>query len=165
MARLRRDEPQTADWQDVVERLRRLALALSRDPHEADDLTQQTLAELLARRPDRASHVGYARQTLTRLWLDRQRARRRRWLAWLRLAAGFRESAPAARGDPEQHARLDAAIADLPPPQRAALALRLIEDLDYAEIADVLGCSVAAVRANLHLARRALRAAEERDHD
>jgi RNA polymerase sigma-70 factor (ECF subfamily) len=61
-------------------------------------------------------------------------------------------AAPAA---PAEDARLDgmrAAIAELPPPQREALLLKLRHELSYLEIAEVLGIPVGTVRSRLHLA-------------
>ena len=49
------------------------------------------------------------------------------------------------------------ALAQLPPRQRAAIVLRYYEDLPDAQIADVLGCSTATVRAHCHKAIPTLR--------
>jgi RNA polymerase sigma-70 factor (ECF subfamily) len=48
----------------------------------------------------------------------------------------------------ERSARVRAAIAQLPRKQRAALILRTYHDMSHQEIADVLGSSVGAVKAN-----------------
>src|SRR3954453_469622 len=48
----------------------------------------------------------------------------------------------------ERGARVRAAIAQLPRKQRAALILRTYHDMSHQEIADVLGSSVGAVKAN-----------------
>ena len=48
-------------------------------------------------------------------------------------------------------------IAELPPRQRAAVALRYYEDLPIAEIADLLGSRETAVRSNLSRAIATLR--------
>ena len=48
----------------------------------------------------------------------------------------------------ERGARVRAAIARLPPKQRATLILRTYHELSHQEIADVLGSSVGAVKAN-----------------
>jgi RNA polymerase sigma-70 factor, ECF subfamily len=48
----------------------------------------------------------------------------------------------------ERGARVRAAIAQLPPKQRAALVLRTYHEMSHQEIADVLGSSVGAVKAN-----------------
>jgi RNA polymerase sigma-70 factor (ECF subfamily) len=49
----------------------------------------------------------------------------------------------------EQAARVRAAIAQLPPKQRATLIMRLYQEMSHQEIADVLGTSVGAAKANL----------------
>lgn len=49
--------------------------------------------------------------------------------------------------------------ATLPRQQRAAVVLRFYEDLEYAEIAALLGCSETTVRSHVHRALTALRAA------
>lgn len=48
----------------------------------------------------------------------------------------------------EDAARVRAAIAQLPPKQRATLVLRIYQELSHQEIADILGSSVGAVKAN-----------------
>src|SRR5262245_59532836 len=57
---------------------------------------------------------------------------------------------------------LRSAIARLPSRQRAALVLRYYEDLPEAEIAELLGCSVPAVKSLLHRAVNDLRKVIER---
>ncbi len=49
----------------------------------------------------------------------------------------------------ERAARVRAAIAQLPPKQRAALILRMYHEMSHQEIADVVGSSVGAVKANV----------------
>lgn len=48
----------------------------------------------------------------------------------------------------ERSARVRAAIAQLPPKQRATLIMRTYQEMSHQEIADVLGSSVGAVKAN-----------------
>ena len=48
----------------------------------------------------------------------------------------------------ERAARVRAAIAQLPRKQRATLILRIYHEMSHQEIADVLGSSVGAVKAN-----------------
>jgi RNA polymerase sigma-70 factor, ECF subfamily len=48
----------------------------------------------------------------------------------------------------ERRAAVRAAIAQLPPKQRATLVLRMYQEMSHQEIADVLGSSVGAVKAN-----------------
>jgi len=148
-----------AEWAETLQRLRRVAGALTRSSDEADDLTQQTLLNLLTKAPERASHIGLARTTMVRLWLDRQRSVRRRMARMARLALMTNpwtlERDAFAAGDTRD--RLHHAIELLPPQQRAVLVMRIVEELDYAAIAETLNCSLEAVRANLHLARRRVR--------
>jgi RNA polymerase sigma-70 factor (ECF subfamily) len=55
-------------------------------------------------------------------------------------------------------AALDGAIADLDPMYREVIALRDVEGLSAAEVAEVMGLSVEAVKSRLHRARTAVRA-------
>jgi RNA polymerase sigma-70 factor (ECF subfamily) len=48
----------------------------------------------------------------------------------------------------ERGARVRDAIAQLPPKQRATLIMRMYQDMSHQEIADALGSSVGAVKAN-----------------
>ena len=59
----------------------------------------------------------------------------------------------------EQRSQIALALAQLPEKQRSILLLRDNEGLAYAEIADVLGISLSAVKVNLFRARNAFRAA------
>ena len=58
------------------------------------------------------------------------------------------ESAPDRILKEERAAQVRAAIAQLPPTQRATLILRTYHEMSHQEIADVLGSSVGAVKAN-----------------
>ena len=58
------------------------------------------------------------------------------------------ESAPERLLKEERCARVRAAIAELPRKQRATLILRMYHDMSHQEIAEVLGSSVGAVKAN-----------------
>jgi len=57
----------------------------------------------------------------------------------------------------ERGARVRAAIAQLPPKQRAALILRTYHEMSHQEIADALGSSAGAVKANVFHALRGLK--------
>jgi RNA polymerase sigma-70 factor (ECF subfamily) len=51
---------------------------------------------------------------------------------------------------------LDAALAELPAKQRAAVVLHYLADWATTDVADALGCSESTVRVHLHRARRTL---------
>ena len=57
----------------------------------------------------------------------------------------------------ELQGRLTQAIRELPDPQRTAVILCRFEGLAYEEIAEVLGCSVSALKSLLHRARVTLK--------
>ncbi len=57
----------------------------------------------------------------------------------------------------ELEGRIQAALAELPPQQRAALVMFSIEQMPQKDVADVLGCSVEAVKWHVFEARRKLK--------
>lgn len=59
--------------------------------------------------------------------------------------------------DPALRARLESALAALPPGYRAVLVLHDIEGLDHEEIGRVLGCRVGTSKSQLHKARAKMR--------
>jgi RNA polymerase sigma-70 factor (ECF subfamily) len=63
----------------------------------------------------------------------------------------------------EQGAELAALVAGLPPRYRAAVVLRHVEGLAYAEIAEALEQPIGTVKANVHRGLRQLREALERN--
>jgi len=71
---------------------------------------------------------------------------------------------PAREAEPADPAVWDA-VRSLPPLQRAAVVHRYVLDLPYAEIAEALGTSEEAARANAYEGRKKLRAALEETHD
>ena len=62
------------------------------------------------------------------------------------------------RGDPDARMDLERAIAQLPPGARQALVLHDIEGYKHEEIAQMLGIAAGTVKAQLHRARKLLRA-------
>lgn len=57
----------------------------------------------------------------------------------------------------ELHAKIQEAIQSLPENQRTAIALLRYEEMSYEEIAEVLGCSVSAIKSLIHRARETLK--------
>ena len=57
----------------------------------------------------------------------------------------------------ERDALLLRAINHLPPQQRAVVVLRVWDEMPYAEIAGIVGCTEGTVRSHMHLALAALR--------
>jgi RNA polymerase sigma factor (sigma-70 family) len=129
-------------------------------PREAEDCFQDTVCAALR---------SYGRSTPTgadlRPWLftvahgvvvdhHRRRARRAR-------PAPHRETAAVAPPMPHDE-ELWQALDRLPPKQRSATVLRVLEDLAYREVAAIMQISESAARRNVHVALGRLR--EELDH-
>ncbi|MBM3660220.1 MAG: RNA polymerase sigma factor [Actinobacteria bacterium] len=130
------------------------------DPHDALDATQEAMiavARGITRFDGTARFSTWCYRVATNAALDEVRRARRRPVAV--------EPSPT-RGDPRDHtvgvdARLDvdAALATLAPEFRAAVVLRDLCDLDYAEVAEVLGVPPGTVRSRIARGRAALAAA------
>lgn len=121
----------------------------------ADDCFQETfLAALRAYarlRPD-SNLRAWVLAIATRKAIDHVRGERRRPIPVAELPE--RAGAPAPDVDPG----VRRGVAALPPLQRAALIQRYVLDLPYADVAQALGCSEEAARANAYEGRKKLRA-------
>jgi RNA polymerase sigma-70 factor (sigma-E family) len=141
----------------------RLAYLLTGDRHQAEDLLHDAFLRCVARftylrMPD--TFDAYLRRAIVNAHTSGLRRKRveRAWLA----AEGSRTS----RGpvfEPDLAARTDLwrRLQDLPARQRAALVLRYYEDLSERDVAQILGCSVAAMKSLVARGSEALRATIE----
>ena len=139
--------------------LQRLAAVLCDDWQRADDLVQATLIKLYMRwgRVRAATHPdAYARAVLVREFIHERRSV---WVKRVSLSGGVSDS-PAAAVDQDAVLDLRAAVAALPPRQRATLVLRFYCDLSVDQAAQILGCSPGTVKSQtaraLGSVRRAL---------
>lgn len=154
-------------WDELVrdhaDRVYRLAYRLSGNPHDADDLTQETFIRvfrsLSSYHP--GTFEGWLHRITTNLFLDMVRRRNR--VRMEALPEDY-DRVPADQPDPEQiyhDARLDPALQKaldmLAPEFRAAVVLCDIEGLSYEEIATTLGVKLGTVRSRIHRGRQALR--------
>ncbi|SCF46419.1 SigE family RNA polymerase sigma factor [Micromonospora mirobrigensis] len=138
--------------------LLRSAYLLTTDRHAAEDLLQDVLERLYAKwQRARSAPDTYARKILVNRAVDRWRFRGRRPETPL----GERTGTPAL--DHADHVVVRqtvlAALRTLPPRQRAAVVLRYLDDLSEAETAQIMGCSVGAVKS--HTARGLTRLREQ----
>ena len=150
--------PSFDDW--VAARgpsLLRFAFVVTGSQHAAEDALQ----DALARACEKWTRVGgaqdpdsYVRRMVVNAHISRWRRTRRE-----SPVAAFRDSDP--HPDPAERAVTGDAVwtvcRELPPRQRAAVVLRFYEDLEYAEIAALLGCSEVTARSHVHRALTALR--------
>ncbi len=160
-------------WDEVVrehaDRVYRLAYRLTGNPHDAEDLTQETFVRvfrnLASYRP--GTFEGWLHRITTNLFLDMVRRRAR-----IRMEALPEDSEriPGAGPEPEQvfsdthlDPALQSALDALHPEFRAAVVLCDVEGLSYEEIGATLGVKLGTVRSRIHRGRAALRVAIERD--
>ncbi len=120
----------------------------------AEDAFQETFLAALRAYPrlrDASNLRGWVMTIAHRKAIDHHRANGRAPLP----VAALREEAVF---DPDPADReVWAAVAALPPKQRAAVTLRFASDLPHEEIAAALGCSPAAARRSLHEGLKRLR--------
>jgi RNA polymerase sigma factor (sigma-70 family) len=124
-------------------------------PDDADDCFQETFIKALRAYPDLRDARNLRGWILTiarRTAIDAARARGRRPTPLADLDSVAAEVGPAPI-DPT----LWSAVRALPPRQRAAVTLRYVGDLPYAEAAEVMGCSEDAARRSAFEGIRRLR--------
>lgn len=151
--------PLDDDLRELMPRLRRFALWLSRDPASADDLVQATLERALSRwskRREDASLRSWLFTILYRQFLDgRRRAQRHaRLLGFLHMED--ERHAPSVEREAVAHAMLQA-FDRLDPEQRSLLLWVTVEGLSYKEVAQILDVPIGTVMSRLSRARQALR--------
>lgn len=146
--------------------LLRAAVAITGDPHRAEDVLQGALLRVLPHWPsirDGAAADSYVRRTMLHQhisWCRQPSYRNESVRSEVPEPAGggLGDLSPAGRsGD------LWLLVATLPPRQRSTVALRFYEGLSVAETAAVLGCSSGTVKSNSHHALARLRAMIEHD--
>ncbi|MEI6715001.1 MAG: RNA polymerase sigma factor [Verrucomicrobiota bacterium] len=152
-------------WQ---QRVFAFILRMTNNPTTACDLAQETFVRLyqsrMRYRPEAAfsSYLFQIASNLTRnqhRWSERHPAQALETLQ----AAGFDPASDDASPDTKaiqgDTARIvETAIRELPEDIREALVLFTYEDMSYAEIAGVLGCTAKAVETRIYRARQILKA-------
>lgn len=140
----------------------RFCWGLCGDRSQAEDLVSETFVRLLTRAPhlETATALAYLLAVARNAFLNRRRRTLRE--------APLPEEIAAPTIDPsdrlDDRVRVEAvvrALAELPEGERTALLLRVDHDLQYEEIAAVLGITSAAARVRVHRARTRLAAAPE----
>lgn len=148
----------------LKDELYRLALRITQNPAEAEDVVQETLIKVWRRRdtwPDIQNIEAFCLTTCRNLALDKQRHLDNQALA---LDDAHDPIDPTAASNPEQHAiqrnRVELVrriIGALPEKQRTCIQLRDIEGKSYRDIADILGITEQQVKVNIFRARQAVR--------
>lgn len=143
-----------------ADRIHAVCRRIVADPHDALDATQEALISVargITRFDGAARFSTWCYRIATNAALDEVRRARRRPVA--------AEPSPAAH-DPrdattavDTRLDVDAALLGVPPEFRAAVVLRDLCDLDYAEIAEALAIRPGTVRSRIARGRAALAAA------
>jgi len=141
----------------------RYATVVTWDPHLAEDITQDVLVRA-SLRWSRIARLDAPEMYLKRMVLNEFLSWRRRKAARvLPLERGpldlLAAAAPDAISPYDERDAMLRLIAELPPRQRAVIALRFYEDLSIEQIADLLECRSVTVRTHLARALATLRAA------
>jgi RNA polymerase sigma-70 factor (ECF subfamily) len=147
----------------------RFGMKMCGEAEDAKDVLQETLFAAARTLPDfrGASSVSTWLYTIARSFCLKKRRTSKFAPERIESLEAHEEASsqvPDARRSPEEDAAgrqlravLDAAIAALDPSNREVLLLRDVEGLSAAEVAEVLGISVEAVKSRLHRARVAVR--------
>lgn len=164
-AEIASDEPHVGGLEDLYLRhapeMMRLAFLLTRDGASAEDIVQDAFVRVAGRFHHMRSpgaFDAYLRRTVVNLCMTHHRRQRTAREYAHRVAAGPGRTEPSASlPDIETRDEVRAALAQLPIRQRAAIVLRFYADLSEQQVADALGCSVAAARSLVFRAMGSLR--------
>jgi RNA polymerase sigma factor (sigma-70 family) len=155
---LARDRAFESLYRRYVDDVYRYALALLRNPADAEDVTQTTFLNAY-RAVKRGEEIEKPQNWLITIAHNAARsryARASRRVAEVPLEDHLEQLAVPEVERPQVQEVLDA-LGRLPLNQRAALVMRELEGRTYAEIADTLGVSLSAVETLIFRARRSLR--------
>jgi RNA polymerase sigma factor (sigma-70 family) len=136
-----------------LDELVRVAAAIVGDRERARGAVHDAFAGAVRKRG------AYRREGSVESWLWRFVVHAAQDEARRRPAVELFDDAQARRNgyEPDELARVQRSVAQLPERQRAVLFLRYYADLDYVTIADTLGISAGTVGAALHAAHAALK--------
>ena len=155
------DETFASLFADKAPQLRRTAYLLCGDWNRAEDLVQTAFVKTFAARrriAETGATEGYLRRTLVNAYIDGGKRRWRKEIPHAHHAMPDGSTAPDSNEVSDTRLMLQAALAAVPPRQRAVLVLRFFEDLSIEETADVLGCAIGTVKSNTARGLDALRA-------
>lgn len=97
-------------------------------------------------------------RVMRNLWIDEARARSRRSATFVDAEAGDRVGGEGAQEATVALGDIDRALTKLPPDQREAVLLVMVEGYAYREAAEIVGCPVGTLNSRLVRGRDALMA-------
>ncbi len=147
----------------LLPRLRRFARSLARSPADADDLCQAAIERALKARDQWQPGTrmdSWMYRIMRNAWIDTTRSNQRRGETFVGEEAGL---AVGDAGDKAVEAHVELgnvarAMQTLPPEQREAIALVLVEGLAYEEAAAILDIPMGTLTSRLVRGREALMA-------
>ncbi|MGI9601320.1 MAG: sigma-70 family RNA polymerase sigma factor [Acidimicrobiales bacterium] len=148
-------EPFSALFQREFVGMVALAEAVSGDPSAAEDIAAEAFSRA-NRRWDRVGCYDKPGAWVRRVTINLALKRKRR-LGLERVSLSRQRATDLVEGPPELDHPVWAAVAELPPKQRAAVALFYLEDLPVSEIAEILECKVSTATSHLDKGRKSLR--------
>ncbi|CAI8803130.1 MULTISPECIES: RNA polymerase sigma factor [Pseudomonas] len=143
---------------ELIPRMRRFALSLTRNSSSADDLVQASLERALSSWAGKRAEGdvrAWLFSILYRQFLDAHR-RSRRYARMLEFFTGRDDAEPSTERTVIAQSTLQA-FDRLPTEQRALLLMVSVEGLTYKEVADILDVPTGTVMSRLSRARQALR--------
>ena len=147
---------------ELIPRLRRFALSLTRHASNADDLVQNCLERALRSVADKRPEGDLRAWLFTilyRQFVDNHR-RSRRYARMLEFFTGRDDTQPSTERTVLAQSTLEA-FEQLNPEQRALLLWVSVEGLSYKEVAEILDVPIGTVMSRLSRARNALRQLSE----
>ncbi|MBO9527341.1 MAG: RNA polymerase sigma factor [Sphingobium yanoikuyae] len=149
------------DLLEILPRLRRFAASLSHDRADGDDLCQAALEKGLRARDQWQPGTrldSWMYRIMRNLWIDEGRARQRaaRTFAPEEAGADVGYAGDKAVEQAMTLSDVDRAMQALPPEQREAIALVLVEGLSYKEAAAILNIPMGTLTSRLVRGRGAL---------
>lgn len=154
-------------FQAYAPRVKAYMLRQGADPNLAEELAQETLLTVWRKAGLYSVEKGSATTWIFTIARNLRIDRLRREMTWLPLPEGHNEEASDdALPDEEletkhRKARVQAALATLPPDQSEVITLSYIEGLSHSEIAEKLGVPLGTVKSRMRLAYLKIRESVE----
>lgn len=149
------------DMLALLPRLRRFAMSLARSPADGDDLCQAAIERALKSREQWQPGTrldSWMYRIMRNLWIDEVRARTRRDATFAPEEAGEHvgDAGDARVEEQVMVGDVGRAMNRLPPEQREAIALVLVEGFAYREAAEILDIPMGTLTSRLVRGREAL---------
>ena len=143
----------------LLPRLRRFAVGLCGNPADGDDLCQMSLERALANRSrwEQGTRLdSWMYRIMRNIWIDEGRRKTRSLQTFVDEEAGVTIGGDGAQEAVVELGNVDRAMQSLPPDQREAVLLVMVEGYAYKEAAEIVGCPVGTLNSRLVRGRDAL---------